>query len=151
QRIFVLQSTLGLLEELVAKLDRLPPAAAADRQFSLFFYRGFATRFENERITADIRDRLPAYVNPVDSPAHEPWHSEAEWIEIVGDEDAPGHDIHLKLFLTEDNIGRLEATSCESIVEQMTARTLAAYDRIPSRAELCEKYGDRGNSRLYHD
>src|SRR5215475_2374155 len=70
QRIFVVRSTLALLDELMAKLDELPPAAAADRQFSLFFYRGFATRFERERITADMRDSLPAYVNPVNSPSY---------------------------------------------------------------------------------
>ncbi len=148
QRLFVVKSTLPLLDELIERLDDLP--GYAERQFSLFYYRGFATKLEGERITEEIRGRLPSCVLPTGN-SGEVWRSEREWIDIMREEDDPPTAPCLKLFLTDDNIAQIESSSCDAIFAELLRRTQEAYHAIPSRTELYESHADRSNTLLYSE
>src|SRR5215831_7861111 len=58
ERLFLTQNTLPLFDRLLDILDDIP-GEVRNRYVTLFFYAGLATRYENERITEDVRDALP--------------------------------------------------------------------------------------------
>jgi len=149
QRLFVVKSTVPLLDELAKQLDQIE--AATERYFSLFFYRGLGVNLEEERITEELRQRLPPHVHGYE-PHSECWYSEREWIEIAksAHDDEP-QDLYLKLHLNESIIDQMEALSCDEIISDLEIRTRAIYAAIPSRQELCEHASDSSNKRIYSD
>lgn len=144
ERIFVTKSTLPALDELGAALDGLP--SDSDRQYSLFFYRGLATRHENERLCEADRKMLAA---PIRAEADAHWHSEREWLDRARTENDGPDAIHLKLILADDNIDWVATASCDEIIGKLTDRAHAAYAALPSRQELREQWADETGTLLY--
>ncbi len=149
QRIFVVKSTLPVLGVLLDKLDEIPGDAI--RYLSTFVYRGLATRFEEERITEEMRDKLPARIAEISQRTGDRWLSEREWIEDFADEvetERP-QQIELELDINEANIDCLEHMHCEEIVADLIKRTQRAYAMLPSRQELRTNFADPINRRIY--
>jgi len=149
QRLFVVRSTYPSLSALLDCLDAIPGGAL--RYLSTFIYRGSATRLEDERITEDMRDRLPTDVSVLKLRDGDVWRSEREWIAAFGTgTDADKADRHfLDLEINSDNIDWMESRGCEEMVAELCNRTREAYACLPSGAELCERYGDPTNQRIY--
>ena len=55
----------------------------------------------------------------------------------------------LKLDVDESNIDRLETMSCEEIFARRELEYQESYRAIPALDELCERYGDPENRRIY--
>jgi hypothetical protein len=55
----------------------------------------------------------------------------------------------LKLDVDETNIDHLEKSSCEEIFAERERHYQDDYSRIPALDELCSRYGDRTNRRIY--
>ena len=149
QRIFLTRSTLPLVDELLDKLDALP-GEVVEREAYLLFYSGFARRLENERITEDMLDSQPEHIRRLYRSDWKKWRSERSWVEVVREEDENTPEkVPLRLILTDSNIDRIESMSCEAILAELENRTREAYAAIPSRHELCERYGDASNTKVY--
>lgn len=150
-RMFVSKSTLPSLARLNDMLDELPQHPGNWRYAVPYFYIGWGARFEDERIDEAIRDSLPPWLQRLswttapDSRAL----SEREWIKVLSVEDDRPQKVALTLTITEENIGWLETRTCGEIVQNLKARTAAAYASIPSTVELAEQYGDSRNTRIY--
>lgn len=149
QRIFVVKSTLSSIDKLLLELDKISPNARRYR--STFVFSGFATRLEEERITEEIRDRLPVSVTKIPPRAGDDWLSEREWVtkrrNIFADERP--QNVTLDLEVSEKNIETLEMMDCEQILASLTDQTRKAYAALPSRSELLKKYSDPSNRRIY--
>lgn len=55
----------------------------------------------------------------------------------------------LKLDVDETNIERLEKSSCEEIFAEGEREYQESYRRIAALDELCSRYGDPTNRRIY--
>jgi hypothetical protein len=44
---------------------------------------------------------------------------------------------------------RIEALPIGDFIAEMERRTMEAYAALPSTQELCERYGDRDNRKIY--
>jgi hypothetical protein len=155
ERLFLTNSTIPLLDELIEGLEALPGRARA-RYAHPFFYWGRAKRLEHERVTRETLDALPEHIKGLyqsdESPTHlnwKSWRSEGQWIDLVDTEEDAPEKVTLNLKLTEENIDRVESMSCDEIMAGLKGRTAAAYAVIPSRAELAKRYGDPSNTRIY--
>jgi hypothetical protein len=70
---------LPLFDRLLDLLDAIP-GELCSRTAGPFFYAGLATRYEDERLTEDDRDRLPERINVLRPKRFDTWLSEREWI-----------------------------------------------------------------------
>jgi hypothetical protein len=149
QRIFVVLSTLPVLTRLIDKLNEIPGQAL--RYLSMFSYQGLAVQLEKERISETERDRLPPEVVRISKRAGEKWLSEREWIEDCREviECEQPRPLLLSLEVTAENIANLENVSCEDVIKSLTQVQEHFYQTLPSRAELCERFGDTANTRIY--
>jgi hypothetical protein len=136
------------LDELIEKLDALP-GRVGERSVHPLKYSGLARRLEDERITRDTLDGLPERIRGLYGPVFSMWRSEREWMDFVRTEDETPEKIWLSLDLNDSDIDRVESMSCDEIVAYLEERTRAAYAAIPSPVELCERYGDPSNTRIY--
>jgi hypothetical protein len=152
-RMFVAKSTLPMLEELNDDLERLPKHEGDWRYATPFFYAGWGARLEEERIDEDERDALPKWLDPMIKRSTGSrdgiWRSEREWIETIREGKAQSRQFQLILNINDDNIDHLETMSCDDIVAEYQSRTQAAYAAIPGLTELCERYGDQDDRRVY--
>jgi hypothetical protein len=148
ERLFLTQNTLPHFERLLDTLDGIP-GEVRNRYATLFFYAGLATRYENERITEDIRDTLPERINALRRGKFQDWRSEREWIPIMSETADKPRKLFLKLDVNEANIDRLEQLSCEAIFAERERLYQEEYRRIPSLDELCSRYGDPTSRKLY--
>ncbi len=147
QRLFLIKSTLPILEALLDTLDAIP--GPAQRYLCQFYYRGWAAQLEAERITEKIRDHLPDRLAALAWRHAAGWHSEREWIERLRATDEASQHVHLKLELTENNIARVESLSCGEVIDELTTKTAQAYAAMPSLRELRDRGGDPTNRRIY--
>lgn len=147
QRLFVVNSTLPLFEQLLRTLDRIP--SDPYRYLSTFVYHGLGTRHEDERITEMTRDHLPKFISSIPKRDGDLWLSEREWIAEREDEitEQKPERLFLDLKLTETNIASFESLSCDEIIDILAKR--AQQSLWPSRAELCDLYADHSNRRIY--
>jgi hypothetical protein len=148
QRLFLTNSTIPLLDELIEKLDALP-GLVGDRVIYPLFYCGRARRLEGERITREMLDTLPERIRRLYRSDWKNWRAEQEWIEYVATEGEIPEKVRLNLELDDSNIDQVEAMSCDEILAELESRTRAAYAVIPSRVELAETYGDPSNTHIY--
>jgi hypothetical protein len=148
ERLFLTRNTLPLFERLLDILDALP-GELRSRVASPFFYAGLANRYEDERITEDIRDNLSERINQLRPGRFDKWLSEREWIPIMLETAGQPRKLILKLDVDETNIDRLESASCEEIFSQRERDYQQSYQRIPALDELCARYGDPTNRRVY--
>jgi hypothetical protein len=150
-RIFVVKSTLSSLQALNDTLDTLPDHNDNWRYAVPYFYAGWGSRLEEDRIDEKIRDGLPPWLNTLLREARSAdgeCRSEREWIEVIR-YNSTQRKGSLILNVTEDNIERLEKQTCDEIVEDLETRTRRAYSIIPSLPELCDRYGNRNGTKVY--
>jgi hypothetical protein len=148
EKLFLTQNTLPVFDRLLDILDGLP-GDVTHRSASPFFYAGLAARYEDERITEDIRDNLPERINRLRPRKFDNWLSEREWIPIMLETANRPRRLLLKLDVDETNIERLENASCEEIFAEREREYRESYRRFPSLDELCSRYGDPTNRRVY--
>jgi hypothetical protein len=147
ERLFLTQNTLPLFDRLLDILDAIP-GAIRDRYGCLLFYAGLANRYEDERITEEIRDNLPARLKGIRLWRQQNWRSEREWIPIIQETTEP-RKIVMKLDVNEANIEHLERLSCEEIFAECEHFYRDDYRRLPSLDTLCARYGDTSNRKIY--
>jgi hypothetical protein len=148
EKLFLTKNTLPVFERLLDRLDTLP-GELQGRSASPFFYAGLATRYEDERLTEDDRDNLPERINALRSGKFGTWRSEREWIPIMLETASAPRRLVLKLDVDESNIDRLESASCEEIFSAREQDYRESYLGIPGVDELCDRYGDLANRRVY--
>jgi hypothetical protein len=148
ERLFLTHNTLPHFEHLLDILEGIP-GEVRNRYATLFFYAGLATRYEDERITEEIRDALPKRIGALRRGKFQDWRSEREWIPIMMETADKPRKLVLKLDVNEANIERLESLPCEAIFAERERLYQESYARIPSLAELCARYGDRASRKVY--
>jgi hypothetical protein len=148
EKLFVTKNTLPLFNRLLDLLDTIP-GELRNRSASPFFYAGLATRYEEERLTEDDRDNLPERINKLRSGKFATWLSEREWIPVMRETATQPRRLLLKLDVDESNIDRLEKMTCEQIFAQRELEYQESYRTIPALDELCDRYGDPQNRRIY--
>lgn len=148
QRMLLMRSNVLSLE---AVLDDLDQIASSDyvRWAIPMFYSGRARRLENERLTEDDFERLSPRIRAVLRADSSNWRSERRWIEHAESRHEEPHRRTLPFRVTEQTLEWAEALSCEAIVAELTARYRTAAERLPSTAELADRYGDRHNDKVY--
>jgi hypothetical protein len=148
EKLFLTQNTLPIFDRLLDILDRIP-GEITSRTASPFFYAGLATRYESERLTEDDRDRLPERINRLRSGRFNNWLSEREWVPIMMETADRPRQLLLKLDVDETNIDHLEHTPCEEIFNERERQYQESYASIPALDELCSRYGDLTNRKIY--
>ena len=148
ERLFLTQNTLPHFDRLLDILDSIP-GAVRNRYATLFFYAGLATRYEDERITEEIRDALPERIAALRQGKFQEWRSEREWIPVMMETAGKPRRLILKLDVNEANIDRLESMPCEAIFAERERAYQESYREIPMLEELCERYGDPQSRKVY--
>jgi hypothetical protein len=148
ERLFVATNTLPHFDRLLDTMDGIP-GEVRSRIVTPFFYAGLARRYEDVRITEDIRDRLPERIAGLRRGRFQEWRSEREWIPLLMETADQPRKIAMKLDVHEGNIDRLEGSSCEEIFTAQERLYRDAYARMPSFAELCARYGDPAGRKVY--
>jgi hypothetical protein len=148
EKLFLTKNTLPLFDRLLDLLDTIP-GELRGRSASPFFYAGLATRYEDERLTEEDRDNLPERINELRSGKFGTWLSEREWIPVMLETAIRPRRLVLKLDVDESNIDRLESMSCDETFAQRELEYQESYRAIPALDELCERYGDPENRRIY--
>jgi hypothetical protein len=148
ERLFLTQNTLPIFDRLLDILDGIP-GEIRSRVTSPFFYAGLATRYESERLTEDERDTLPQRINELRPARFDIWLSEREWIPVMMETASQPRRLLLKLDVDETNIDYLENASCEEIVTTRQREYQDSYRSIPALDELCVRYGDPTNRKIY--
>jgi len=148
ERLFLTQNTLPLFNRLLDILDALP-GPLHSRVATPFFYAGLASRYEDERLTEDDRDNLPERINELRPARFDDWLSEREWLPVMMETEGRPRRLILKLDVNETNIGHLESAPCEEIFAEREREYQESYRRIPDLDELCARYGDPANRRIY--
>jgi hypothetical protein len=148
EKLFLTKNTLPLFDRLLDILDAIP-GEVRRRTASPFFFAGLATRYENERLTEDDRNRLPQRINELRPKNFGTWLSEREWIPVMLETASTPRRLSLKLDVNEANIDYLERTACEEIFVTREHEYQKSYRTIPPLDELCFRYGDSTNQRIY--
>jgi hypothetical protein len=148
EKLFLTKNTLPGFGPLLDLLDTVP-GCLRSRSVSPFFYAGLAARYEEERLTEDDRDHLPERINSLRSGKFGEWLSEREWIPIMMETAGEPRRLLLKLDVDESNIDRLEKTPCEEIFAKREREYRRSYQETPALDELCDRYGDSTNRRIY--
>jgi hypothetical protein len=148
EKLFLTKNTLPLFDRLLDLLDTIP-GELRGRSAGPFFYAGLATRYEEERLTEEDRDNLPTQINELRSRKFGTWLSEREWIPVMQETATQPRRLVLKLDVDDSYIDRLETMSCEEVFAQREREYQESYRAIPALDELCERYGDPENRRIY--
>ena len=148
EKLFLTKNTLPLFDRLLDILDALP-GELHSRNASPFFYAGLASRYEDERLTEDDRDALPARINELRAGKFGNWLSEREWIPLMLETADKPRRLQLKIDVDETNVDCLESASCEEIFATREREYQDSYHAIPALDELSARYGDCGNRRIY--
>ncbi len=149
QRLFLIRDTISGFEALLDDLDAIQTTDFERWSYPLF-YSGLARRLEAERLTELELDRLPPRIKATFRDDHGEWRSERRWIDTVREDTASDPEpVPLVMQLDNESLAWAEDQSCDAIVEELTARSRAAYAALPSRRELCERYGDPTNDKVY--
>jgi hypothetical protein len=105
------------------------------RQEKLFLTKNTLPEFDR---LLDLLDTIPGAL-----------HGRSEWIpEMLATADRPRR-LLLKLDVDESNIDRLETTPCEETFRRREIEYQESYRAIPALDELCNRYGNPENRRIY--
>jgi hypothetical protein len=148
EKLFLTRNTLPLFDRLLDILDAIPGEIRSGSA-SLFFYAGLAGRYEDERLREDDRDSLPERINRLRAGKFGDWRSEREWIPLMLETADRPRRLQLKLDVDEANIDYLESAPCEEIFVARERAYQDSYWHIPALDELCARYGDASNRRVY--
>ena len=148
ERLFLTRNTLPLFDQLLDIMEAIP-GELRSRIVTPFFYAGLARRYEDERITEEIRDTLPERIAQLRRGRFSEWRSEREWIPILMETAGQPRKLTMKLDVHEGNIDELESSSCEEIFAKQERLYWERYRRMPSLEELCERYGEPDSRKVY--
>jgi hypothetical protein len=148
EKLFLTKNTLPLFDRLLDLLDAIP-GELRSRTASPFFYAGLATRYEDERLTEDDRDRLPERINVLRPKKFDTWLSEREWIPVMLETANRARRLQLKLDVDESNIEYLERAPCAEVFSTREREYQKSYRATPALDELCSRYGDVTNRLIY--
>jgi hypothetical protein len=148
ERLFLTPNTLPLFDRLLDIMESIP-GQVSRRNVTPFFYAGLARRYEDERITEDIRDNLPERISELGRGRFSEWRSEREWIPVLMEGAHKPRMIQMKLDVHEGNIDHLERSSCEAIFTEQVGLYQDGHARMPSFEELCARYGDPRSRKIY--
>jgi hypothetical protein len=148
ERLFLAKNTLPDFDALLDAMERIP-GQVRNRIVTPFFYAGLARRYEDERITEDIRDALPDRILKLGRGRFQEWRSEREWIPLLMETASQPRKLAMKLDVHEGNIDQLESSSCEQIFAERERVYQEGYRRMPSLEELCARYGDLTGRKVY--
>src|SRR5262249_17170098 len=107
ERLFLTQNTLPMFDQLLDIVEGIP-GEVRNRIVTPFFYAGLARRYEDERITEEIRDALPERILRLRRGRFSEWRSEREWIPILMETASQPRKVAMKLDVHEGNIEQLE-------------------------------------------
>lgn len=148
ERLFLARNTLPLFDRLLDIMESIP--GPVDRRIATpFFYAGLARRYEDERITDETLDALPERIARLRSARFEDWRSERDWIPVMMETATEPRKVQMKLDVSEANIDHLERLSCEEIFAEREQVYRDDYRHMPGLDELCERYGDQDNRKVY--
>ena len=148
ERLFITPNTLPHFDALLDTMESIP-GEVRGRIVTPFFYAGLARRYEDERITEDIRDNLPERIAKLRRGRFNEWRSEREWIPLLMETAGQPRKLAMKLDVHEGNIDQLERSSCEETFAAQERLYRDGYQRMPSFEELCARYGDRDGRKVY--
>jgi hypothetical protein len=148
ERLFLTQNTLPVFDRLLDLLEEIP-CEVRDRYVCLLFYAGLATRYEDERITEEIRDKLPERIRGLRFWRAQDWRPEREWIPLIQETASLPRRLVKKIDVNESNIERLESLACDTISADLERRYRDEYRQVPGLDELFDRYGDLGGSKIY--
>src|SRR5262249_3018662 len=148
ERLFLTRNTLPLFDQLLDIMEGIP-GEVRSRIVTPFFYAGLARRYEDERITEEIRDNLPERIQKLRRGRFSEWRSEREWIPVLMETANQPRKLTMKLDVHEGNIAQLEELSCEQIFEEQERIYREGYRQMPSSEELCARYGDPLGRKIY--
>jgi hypothetical protein len=139
---------LPLFDRLLDIMESIP-GEVRSRIVTPFFYASLARRYEDQRLTEDIRDALPERIAKLRRGRFAEWRSEREWIPALMETAGQPRKIAMKLDVHEGNIDALESASCEEIFAKQERLYRDDYRRMPSFEELCTRYGDPAGRKVY--
>jgi hypothetical protein len=148
EKLFLTKNTMPVFDRLLDLLDTVP-GELRSRSAGPFFYAGLATRYEDERLTEADRDQLPERIIQLRSGKFGEWLSEREWIPIMLETADKPRRLVLKVDVDESNIDRLEEMPCEALFAEREREYQESYRAVPALDELCDRYGDVSNRRVY--
>jgi hypothetical protein len=148
ERLFLARSTLPLFDRLLDVMEAIP-GEVRSRTVTPFFYAGLARRYEDERLTEEVRDSLPPRIAKLRGGRFQEWRSEREWLPVLMETADQPRKLVLKLDVHEGNIDQLEAGSCDAIFAEREQLYREDYRRMPSLEELCGRYGDPDGRKVY--
>jgi hypothetical protein len=148
ERLFLTQNTLPIFDRLLDIVEGIP-GEVRSRIVTPFFYAGLARRYEDHRITEDVRDALPERIAKLRRGRFGDWRSEREWIPILMETASKPRKLAMKLDVHEGNIEELESASCEEIFAEREQLYREEYRRMPSFEELCARFGDPDGRKVY--
>ncbi len=149
ERVLLLRDCLPSLERLFDDLDEIGAQEYARSSIPLF-YSGRAKRLEEQRLTERDFAALPERIRNSLRGDHPNWRTERGWVEHVTKLGDPGpEEVSPMLRVTEENLDWAESHTCEEIVASLETSWRAAYAAMPSRLELCERYGDPRSDKVY--
>jgi hypothetical protein len=148
ERLFLAKNTLPLFDRLLDIMEAIP-GQVRNRFVTPFFYAGLAKRYEDERLTEEIRDTLPERIAKLRRGRFQEWRSEREWIPLLMETASQPRKLAMKLDVNETNIEQLENTSCEAIFSEREQIYREDYRRMPSLEVLCAQYGDPNGRKVY--
>jgi hypothetical protein len=148
ERLFLTLNTLPVFDRLLDIMEDIP-GEVLSRIVTPFFYAGLGRRYEDERITEDIRDNLPERIAALRRGRFQEWRSEREWLPLLMETASQPRKLAMKLDVHEGNINELEKSSCEEIFAERERVYRDGYHRMPAFDELCARYGDREGRTIY--
>ena len=148
ERLFVARNTLASFDRLLDVMDGIP-GEIRSRIVTPYFYAGLARRYEDERLTEEIRDALPERILKLRRGRFAEWRSEREWIPVLMETASQPRKIAMKLDVHAGNIDALESASCEEVFAAQERLYQEGYGRMPSFEELCARYGDANGRKVY--
>src|ERR1700744_439482 len=148
ERLFVATNTLPAFDRLLDLMESIP-GEVQSRIVTPFFYAGLARRYEDERLTEDMRDALPDRIKNLRRGRFQEWRSEREWIPLLMETADKPRKLAMKLDVHEGNIDWLETASCEEVFATQEGLYREGYGRMPSFEELCARYGDPDGRKVY--
>ena len=146
QRIFITKENLGSIEELCSDLDNI--GKPQRRSVYPLHFRGNAMELENIRIDENDVKQIPASVMQYMMP--EELLSERQWADRLAscDEKNP-ENIGMFIYFEPENINSILSKDCGEVFESRAEAFKAEYVKLPSLAELCERYADRNSRKVY--
>jgi hypothetical protein len=148
QGFFLAKSTLPVLNETIELLNS-KLGSPAKRYVRSIMYAGYGSHREEERITEEDWEHIPEWVLDIFKRDSQYLRSEREWIMFIRKGDYPRRENSLNLYVDDRNIDKIEARTCDEILDDLENRTSDVLSVIPSMEELCEIAGDCNGTKLY--